>query len=183
MRGAGTCAQCHLAVPLLDMRIRCGADPLVRGRRPRRPFTVHALDPIGAERVRGTRADQGVRPTIKPEFATPRKLSDIGHECLPCRNSSRHVGAVTYSSRTSIGTSARATSSRPSRRRRRGLLGTGEECRWDAQVVADAFVPNQILDTDGFRVEIGQRRHFVDGKGEHDSIHATIFFEAVTVRW
>ena len=43
---------------------------------------VHTPDLIGEKRVRGTRADRGVRLTIKPEFAIPRKLSGIGHECL-----------------------------------------------------------------------------------------------------
>jgi len=35
---------------------------------------VDAPDLIGEARVRGARADQGVRPTIKLEFATSRKL-------------------------------------------------------------------------------------------------------------
>jgi allantoate deiminase len=38
----------------------CGADPLVRGRRPRRPLQDH----VASGGSRGTRADQGVRPTF-----------------------------------------------------------------------------------------------------------------------
>jgi hypothetical protein len=39
----------------------CGADPLVRGRRPRRPATE--IDKAPKSGSGGTRADQGVRPT------------------------------------------------------------------------------------------------------------------------
>jgi hypothetical protein len=49
------------------MRRNCGADPLVRGRPPgrlaRSPIKLISLAKNGS---RGTRADQGVRPTILP---------------------------------------------------------------------------------------------------------------------
>ncbi len=53
-----------------------GADPLVRGRRPRRPASIGPeFDSRGNCGSRGTRADQGVRPTIMPI-----------HEGAPARN-------------------------------------------------------------------------------------------------
>jgi hypothetical protein len=42
-----------------------GADTLVRGRRPRRPAGIAPeFDSMGDSGSRGTRADQGVRPTM-----------------------------------------------------------------------------------------------------------------------
>jgi hypothetical protein len=51
-----------------------GADPLVRGRRPRRP--VREIDPIAKGGSRGTRADQGVRPTIASKLIVQSKLKN-----------------------------------------------------------------------------------------------------------
>jgi hypothetical protein len=56
------------------MRIRCGAlsapeqDPLVRGRRPRRPFHTSMRLISLSKSGSGGPADQGVRPTIKACF-------------------------------------------------------------------------------------------------------------------
>jgi hypothetical protein len=56
-------------MPLLSRIFRtlentCGADPLVRGRRPRRPVGLAPnFDSRCGSGSRGTRADQGVRPT------------------------------------------------------------------------------------------------------------------------
>jgi len=54
-----------------------GADPLVCGRPPGRPF-AHRHDPSLEERVQGTRADQGVCPTIsgKMQAASLRYKAD-----------------------------------------------------------------------------------------------------------
>jgi hypothetical protein len=54
------------ALPRQDHVLRsvedaCGADPLVRGRRPRRPTSE--IDKAPKSESGGTRADQGVRPT------------------------------------------------------------------------------------------------------------------------
>src|SRR6266566_9874631 len=56
--------QCHLVFPLSNICINCGADPLVRGRRPRRPVRGWMrLILLAKSGSRGTRADQ------KEEFA------------------------------------------------------------------------------------------------------------------
>jgi hypothetical protein len=45
---------------------KSGADPLVRGRRPRRPDGISpSIDSMGDSGSGGTRADQGVRPTME----------------------------------------------------------------------------------------------------------------------
>jgi hypothetical protein len=46
----------------------CGADPLVRSRRPRRPATE--IDKAPKSGSGGTRADQGVRPGVRPTWHT-----------------------------------------------------------------------------------------------------------------
>ncbi len=72
-------AQCHIVFPLPDICINCGADPLVRGRRPRRPVRGWMrLIFLAKSGSRGTRADQGVRPTIYAGFPVSGKLYDIG---------------------------------------------------------------------------------------------------------
>ena len=60
-------AHCYWIKPL---RVTCtngGADPLVRGRRPRRPIAV-VLDDSSKSGSGGTRADQGGRPTKSARF-------------------------------------------------------------------------------------------------------------------
>src|SRR5882762_876716 len=59
-----SCALLESGGSAMLLGISCGADPLVRGRRPRRP--VHGgkrLISWAKSGSRGTRADQGVRPT------------------------------------------------------------------------------------------------------------------------
>jgi hypothetical protein len=60
-----------------------GADPLVRSRPPGR-LVAGGKRLIFREKSgsRGTRADQGVRPTIYAEPAPLRKLSGIAQKCV-----------------------------------------------------------------------------------------------------
>src|SRR5664279_6582823 len=59
--------------------IDCGADPPVRSRRPRRLAAVWMmLISLAKSGSRGTRADQGVRPTICAEWSPRSKVSGIG---------------------------------------------------------------------------------------------------------
>jgi hypothetical protein len=80
---AGTSAQCHLVFVKSTFCIDCGADPwsaadaLVGLRGPGNGW-FHWAE--GGSR--GTRADQGVRPTSHAGFPVLRKISGIGHECL-----------------------------------------------------------------------------------------------------
>src|SRR5712672_2355223 len=79
----GEGGQCHIVFPLPDICINCGADPLVRGRRSRRPVRGWMrLIFLAKSGSRGTRADQGVRPTIYAGFPVSGKLYDIGLERL-----------------------------------------------------------------------------------------------------
>src|SRR5579859_7314386 len=74
-------AQCHLLWPIPNTCINGGADPLVCGRRPRRPVPGWMrLISLAKSGSRGTRADQGVRPTIYAGFQILAKVSDIGLE-------------------------------------------------------------------------------------------------------
>src|SRR6266566_4269716 len=76
--------QCHLVFPLSNICINCGADPLVRGRRPRRPVRGWMrLILLAKSGSRGTRADQGVRPTTYAEFPVSGKLNRIGLKPAP----------------------------------------------------------------------------------------------------
>src|SRR5579864_193737 len=47
----------------------CGADPPVRGRPPGQPSRLDEIDLAAKSGSRGTRADQGVRPTTFAEFS------------------------------------------------------------------------------------------------------------------
>ncbi len=64
-----------------------GADPLVRGRRPRRPAGIapefDSMDDCGA---RGTRADQGVRPGVRPTMLVQSPVFMPIHAGAPARN-------------------------------------------------------------------------------------------------
>src|SRR6266404_5619655 len=59
----------------------CGADPqadpTVRGRPPGRPSRLDEIDPVAKSGSRGTRADQGVRPTIFAEFSQLEKRAAL----------------------------------------------------------------------------------------------------------
>src|SRR5580658_367463 len=68
------------AFPKSDLCKGCGGDPPVRGRRPRRPVpAVKGPIPRAKNGSWGTRADQGVRPTI---FAGVRSLGRSA--CATC---------------------------------------------------------------------------------------------------
>src|SRR5260370_10527639 len=67
---AGKIARCQLVFPGLHNLQKSWGGPLVRSRRPRRPSSAGtALILLARSGSRGTRADQGVRPTICTAFS------------------------------------------------------------------------------------------------------------------
>src|ERR1017187_10371731 len=74
--GAGALAQCHIVFPLPNICTNRGADPLVCGRRPRRPAGV-CLMPISLFRLRDEgvpRGPGGPPSNLRPDPAVAKTM-------------------------------------------------------------------------------------------------------------